>query len=330
MQTFLSVCIQTTNKDSYLRIMGITDIPKAAPQLLILYIITAVLLVAMIITYSIQASQINYKGDSTVGNRAGSATCVIGIVMTLVAFLWIFFYISFVNAVRNIGMDPSTMYVSRYNIVANWYNPTTAPPSSTIGPNTDPISSEARKDTNVCFLNFGAAKNPTAYEGYEKLLTAYGTQGATGIGVTQYYKVPTPSGSAIKTVTDTLERQQANTLAYYRYTYCFKSYMEDIYNEKWESVAGFLPDAIDGLKSGRSCLDKNLSTAQSKIPDTTKCLNADWLTTLQCDQNPCFTALTESVSAQCLLHDDHVFAAQHSGTPAGALVAFGIEPIQVV
>lgn len=302
--------------------MGFTDIYHHAPAVIILWVLAVICMAMMIIFFFVISTMINRKSNENSVRRYGTVFGVFSILLLFVALFWIFFFIGLMRDARNIWADASSLYVSRKNILLNWYTQFSDPSR---GKNY-PISAQEPVDQDICYKNFKQADDPLAFTPYRELISAYNKSDIPGAGIEQYYL---GTDGKVFTEPDTMHNQFMLSLAYYRYVYCFQKYMTEILEggDNWTNgTLGFLSkEAANGQQDKRSCL-VDPGTTNKGTPDTVACVDPGWDGTQPCKTvtNPCFVALTETVSAQCLLYDDHVYAGQNGGAKLGALAAFGV------
>lgn len=308
--------------------MAFTDVVHHAPALIAVWALALIMLLVLIIFYAMQGSHMNGKGSPDATSRMGNAVGIVGILLCVVGLIWGILLIAVMRDSRNIWHDASSIYVSRSNIVASFHNKITEPDKAAGGQ--VPISSANPSDWEICYgQQFQVQAGPNSFDVYKKLIAAYSAEAKLGGGVDQTYLLP---DGKTKVVHDTIDNQQMMSLAYYRFLYCNKQYMMDILggNKDWSDSGplGFLKqEARTHLQNRTSCLGPTKST----VPDTIYCTTAGWPRDQpQCGQiNPCYVALQQSIAAQCLLYDDHVYRGQHTTGPLGALAAFDVEHIQV-
>lgn len=299
--------------------MPLRDIIHYTPALGVIWIISLVLLVLLFLFFAMQSSALHRKGGEETSERMGNALGIVGILMCVTALAWAVALIIYMRNARNIWADASSIYASRNNILTSWFNNVTGDGAK------NPISSAEPADRDLCYGDqYQQQAGPKSFEGYQKLIAAYADK-----GVDQYYLLAPPATlGGIPTVSppvrDTLQNQQMLTLAYYRMLYCVKSYMTDILSGKNWGESGnlrFLSAAQPKLMKGEPCI------AGQSVPDTIACLTDGWLKKDQhCSApNPCYDALQQTLTAQCLLYDDHVYGTQFTNIgPQGALQSFGL------
>lgn len=264
----------------------------------------------------------------------GNAMAGAGITMCVLTGIWVVLLVGLLRNARNIQADPTSIYVSRKNLLVNW-SPTTTPYSSAPGFAITGYAAPIDGTSNGgCFSSFSVPNSPTAYTGYIDFINAYNKtiNAPPGMGVTQLYEAAdsnfTISGPSLTTgalniqsMMDTLENQQRNSLAFYRFIYCTKTYFEDVLSQDYDkNPLPFLSEETKAnLKAGMS------NCGYGKVPDTQACVNGGQPGTSTCtEQNLCFNALNESIAAQCLLYDDHVYSTLNSAAPRGVLNSMGV------
>lgn len=327
--------------------MGFSDVMAHGAGLAAAWIIVLLLVLLIIILYAMQTQQMHKYGNVDIVRNLGNAIAGLGIVVCAVGIVWMVLLVGVVRDARNIGVDPSTIYVSRGNLYLNWYNPVTTPDLWKNGkPPTDPsqtINSLAPVDgVNSCFQGFSTQNDPAAFDKYRQLIAAYqsGQDASTPnlLLYQAYQEVPTfgPQTTAAAVITaheDSMENQQMLSLAYYRFIWCHKTFMQTIYNGigntkqagtlTEEQLPFLIPDTLNRLnqQSKNGCDPTNIN-----IPDTVYCLDGSWPANPTCAAssiNPCFAALSDSIAAQCLLYDDLAYKTQHP-TARGALGSFDV------
>lgn len=286
--------------------MGISDILSRAPALFVMWILMILLLGLFGVLYLIQNSHISKSSSSLESSirSLGNAMGGIGIAICVVGVVWVIVLIGFLISSMNVAADPSSLYVSRHNLLLNWFT----------GFGSQGISGNTPGDGTQCFgPGFQLDNDPTAYDQYRAYIKDYEGGGS----VNQTYELW--DGTTTLTVADDLVSQQKLSLAYYRFLYCTQTYFTDILNKNWSQVESFLlPSTLENLKAGKS------NCGNGNIPDTQAC--TDGKTPGQgCAGNLCFAALNETIAAQCLLYDDHVYnRINSSANPTGVLDAFDI------
>lgn len=289
-----------------------SNLLSEAPGLVGVWGFSVVLFVIVTILYAMQGSQIKQNPRSNQVQGIGVAMTSMGIVLCVATAIWNILHVNLEREVRNIWLDASSIYVSRRNILANWW--TTAVTTKT----GKPISgiTTVPNDDVVCngTAGFNVTAGPEAYDNYRALYKAY----QDGKAVPQTYESATAAG-VLYSRDETEETQEKLGFAYYRYLYCTKSYMDDIVNKRNLTQANFpfLPQTVlQNLQLGKS------NCGYDKLPDTTACVEGGIPGAGKCaPQNPCFTALAESISAQCLLYDDNVFKRLNPNTPPRGVLA---------
>ncbi len=278
---------------------------------MILWIVAAMLLLLLGILYLIQRVQISKQGRPDLVTSLGNAIGGVGIGICVVTAIWIILLIGLLRDARNVWADATSIYVSRDNLLLNWFvgNTLTPPATSTQG-----ISGDPPGDHQVCNEKFTTPQDQeVAYAKYRELIKAYHGPGK----IVQTYQ--TPGGQV--PLEDDLVNQQKLSLAYYRYIYCTKAYFQDILNGVGIDQMDFLTQEAKTHLS-----QKTSSCPHGNTPDTEACVGGGHPPF--CTRNECFTALNETISAQCLFYDDHVSSRiQPSGGKKGVLEAFQIPMI---
>lgn len=308
-----------------------SDLTKYALPSIIFWGLSIGLLIVISIIYIIQTMQMNRNGDKKLIRNLGNVIGGLGIGMCIIGIGWIISLVYVAREAHNIWADASSLYVSRNNLLLNWFNPITAP-AGTWPANGDPPTNTAvpiyafppKDGVAVCYSTWKDTRD-NGFNKYRELISYYNGKGNT---MKQAYFKPADSAHPkhyVAVEEDTLENQRALTLAYYRFIYCTQKYMTMIYNGQVATspeLFSFLPaETVTRLKENKHGCTKDTVD----IPDTKFCIDSDWpLKSNKCvAKNPCFAALTESIAAQCLLYDDLVYKTQHSSA-AGALKAFGV------
>lgn len=325
--------------------MGFRDILLHGSVLVVLWILTLVLIVLICIFYVMQGQQMKRSGRGDSIRNLGNAMGVMGIFVSVIGFVWVIMVIRLVVDARNIGVDPSTIYVSRNNLYLNWHNPVIEGDSvwpkdgSGLPPVTSAINGDDPTD-RMCFGNF-STDDPHGYEGYQKLIQYYaGTQPLKQAYMEIPYNAPIDGPATTTTPTvheDTAENQRALSLAYYRFVWCYQTTLQTIFNGAGRTsgpgtltheMLPFLTTETIGrlnMQHGGGC-DPN--PTRKNLPDLAHCVSGDWPndrgeSCSPADVNPCFQALGQSIAAQCLLYDDLAYKKRHIAA-AGALTSFGV------
>ncbi len=281
----------------------LTKIAKRAPGLVVLWILALMLFVLIVVLYIIQNSHID-KPEAIIRTRnLSNAMGGVGIALCVTGGIWLLLLVRLVSDTSNVWTDASSIYVSRHNLLLNWFVKTP--------PNGPPITGNTKAgDATECFKDFGKADDPAAYDGYRAFIKEY--EGANTVNQTYEHWQP---GQPPYQQSEDLLTQQKLSLAYYRYYYCTKSYFQDILNGDFDKIT-FLPQAtIAKLKS-------KTSNCNTGVPDTQACKTGGPPGTRDCGVNECFTALNQSIAAQCLLYDDHTYNVINSSGPKGVIEAF--------
>lgn len=306
--------------------MGFRDLINHALGLVILWIIVIVLTVIVIILFSLQQPYINNPSKFKEVRSLGTGLAIVSLIAFIAGGIWIVLYIILARDVQNISRDASSIYVSRSTILTNWFGEKAVTTGQAISGYTDP------SDGSLCFNNFAVPNAADAYDGYKALIKSYQSG-----GIKQVFEAPdstlspqvgggnTGTFKAIQPeFTDTIEKQQKLSLAFYRLTYCTKAYFDDVLSGDYiKHPLPFLSTTTQGnLKAKKS-------NCGYSVPDTTACLNSAAPGSVGCNENYCFTALNEAIAAQCLLYDDHVYRNLNGGVAKGVLAAMDLEGFQV-
>jgi hypothetical protein len=315
--------------------MGFSDIIHHAGLSFGIWAGCVLLVVIMGILFALQSSKVNAPGSGQTAKTLGNAIAAAGIVLCFVVlFGWCLSLIILSRDASNTWADPTSIYVSRKNILVNWHNSITEP--GTTGTNLPKIGNAISgcpptDGANLCFSNFGNNVGPASFTEYDKLIANYASTSIPPATLDQYYTVPPPAGSALGTTPpvvqhfDTALNQERLSLAYYRFVYCHKTYIQDLVNGTNITAQNFpfvTATTLANLQKGVGCVP-----ASSTVPDYRYCLDSNWPSkTATCTApNPCFVALNQAIAAQCLLYDDTVYAGQHPGdNPRGALGAMEV------
>lgn len=304
--------------------MGFHDITKRAPGLLILWIFAIILIFMIIILYIIQTQYLRKNGagatrtpsiqNADIIRNFGNAISGLGIAMCVTGAIWIILLVGLQRNLKNINADASSIYVSRSNILANFFIDGTGQP---ITGNAPPIDG-----TSTCFDNFQVSDSPQAYDAYRKMIAAYQKEDGT---VKQSYESFTSTGfsdspgASTYSRPDTMENQRRLSLGYYRYLYCTKAYYQDILNgvgiQQMDFLSPIVKQNLQAKPQVSSC------NPDSHIPDTQACLEGGQPGTSSCKPNLCYNALIETISAQCLFYDDHVYKLLNPQQPALGVLA---------
>jgi hypothetical protein len=277
--------------------MAFSDIIKRAPGLFVLWIVAVIIIFVIVVLYIMMSPHMNKGGRTDIARSLANAISGLGIGLCALCAIWIILLVGLMRDAKNVWADASSIYVSRSNLLLNWFTDGSGPPISGIA--------GAPTDGTQCFKNFSPPNDPAAYDGYRALIKTY----ASGGDVQQYYEQASstvPLGSANVPSyhdVDNIANQQKLSLAYYRYVYCAKAYFEDILNKKdIQQMTWLTPDTRNRLDKtpAESCI-----ATQEHIPDTQACIDGG--RPPNCARNPCFAALNETIAAQCLFTDDHVY-----------------------
>lgn len=303
---------------------GIGLVFSKGPQFVYILSFMVVLWLGVVVLFSLQsvkmkrAEHLVKEGSRTVRSLS-TIMSVMGIGMSILTFLWIVFSFLRKRDELNIKRDTSTLLVSRNNIYTNFnvldesgdYSHAINSPNT--GGNTDHL------------LCFDISDGDKAHQVFFDLAKRY-----TINGENLQIKYKTVGGSQI-TQQDNLDTQQRRSLAYYRFMYCMTSLMSSALAKDptpfqgWTSPA-FLNTVLPNMdQPGNGC---DINGDNKDVPDWQYCLDSSWKTGTPCGSdriNPCYRAMIQTFSAQCLLNDD-IVSAKIGGSTAktGALGAFGL------
>lgn len=268
---------------------------------------------------------VNNRAYTDIIRNLGNTIAGVGIVLCVTVAIWLILFVGLMRNARNIWADPSTILVSRSNILANF-----GPADGTGQPIT---GYEPPNDgTNTCQAEFQVPNSTASYDAYRAMIKAYqASVNPDGIPsqkpVVQWYEDPDSTGFSYSTGVkktphdDDMTNQQKLSLAYYRFLYCTKAYFQDIVNKKGIKDMTFLTSTAQGnLEGGKSsCKIPDFPD----VPDTQACLQGQ-PGTQSCLVNPCFTALNQTIAGQCLFFDDHVYKFLNSTGPKGVLASMEV------
>ncbi len=265
------------------------------------------------ILYFMQRLHIN-KGDRPDLIRSlGNVLAGIGIVLCIMVAPWIIFYVHLRTQARNITTDATSIYVSRSNLLLNWTSviPVNGVPGQGITGN---IGSKP-SDSVICFTpGYAVADDPTAFDQYRAYIKSF-EKGSPPVD--QYFEKPDGTYGQFGIA---IGDQEKLSLAYYRYLYCTKTYFEMIIqNKATKDQLQFLSTATYGNLMGT---DRKSNCGLGAIRDTSYCAGGEAPPCSGGGVNPCFTALNETIAAQCLLYDDTVYGKLNATAPQGVLGSF--------
>lgn len=293
--------------------MTVTHLFQRAPLVFFMWLLIVLFTIAVVILYVLYRSA--YKKTNRLQMRnLGVGLGGMVIATSVFVIIWTVLLFNLSTKTSNIKRDASSIYVSRNNLLLNWTKANSDGSAAGKG-----ISGNLAADgPDGCFKGYANPDDPAAYQGYKDYIELYRKKEGT---VKQFYEAP---DGTIYSGDDDIDNQRKLSLAYYRFIYCTKTYYQEIANRD--------PNLIGEMQFLSAAAKANLiagtsnCTGLGNIPDTQACTDGS-KSTQTCAQNPCWVALNETIAAQCLLYDDHVYNRINTNTnPRGALASMEIKP----
>lgn len=321
--------------------MGFADLGLVGAQFYTILSLMIVFWLVILALFLVQQKHIQRKTGEGHARAISNVMVILGLSICLMTMAWIICSASVKRDDLNIGRDASSLLVGRENIYTNFAS---LDPAKRDSYAVVPSKTAYPKDTAICYpLQQASDRSSGNGDVYHQKFFNLAHTYSTG----QIFEIPYvtghegPDGKFVPDVgvhlfPDNIDTQKMRTLAYYRFNYCLMNSINQIiaanvpfFNE-WttDSFRNNVVEFANQAKpsNGKGCLIND--AIYVNVPDTYACLDppgGNSTSSQGCSiPNPCFAAMIQTLSAQCLLHNDTV-SNTLGGPMQGALESFGLK-----
>lgn len=317
--------------------MAFSDLGLVGAQFYTILSLMIVFWIVILVLFLLQQKHLQRKTGEGHARAISNVMVILGISICLMTMAWIICSASVKRDDLNIGRDASSLVISRDNIYTNFAS---LDPMKRDSYAVKPSKTTYPADTAICYPLQQASNGSGDGDVYHQKFFTLAHDYSTG----KPFEIPYVTGSegpdgtfvpdvGVQQFTDNMETQRRRTLAYYRFNYCLMNSMNQLITANSPFFNDWTTDSFrhnvvefanqDKPSNGKGCLINN--AVYVNIPDTYACLDPPGgNSSLGCSvPNPCFTAMIQTLSAQCLLHNDTV-SNTLGGPMQGALESFGL------